>query len=82
MYARILNIGAADNTQNIRVFLGRIAKKWYELWALSREQELWQEWGANSLSCFCGSKVQSWNRAITYRYGRAPSLEYFPKRFP
>ncbi|KAH8009601.1 hypothetical protein HPB51_018446 [Rhipicephalus microplus] len=66
-----------DTVKNMRLFLSRIAKSWYEWRLNSHSNKPWIEWKAIFLSSFSEYKVLLWDKAITFKYRSGPAPSYF-----
>lgn len=69
-----------DKVMNMRLYLRGIAKTWHDLRITERGNRPWAEWRDSFLTSFSESKLQSWDRAIAFKYSSGPLVEYFLRR--
>lgn len=62
----------------MRLFLGGVAKQWYELRLIENADEPWNEWKSNFLTTFQENTVESWHQAMLLHFkpGLGTLLEY------
>lgn len=66
-----------DKVKNLRLFLCKMAKSWYELRLLSHADDPWEQWKDSFLTSFQENVVDQWDRAIRFKYYSGSPLEYF-----
>lgn len=65
-----------DKKKNMRLFLSGVAKKWYDL-QITNFTGSWQSWKENFLKSFRENPVESWDKAIFWKYKGGSLIEYF-----
>lgn len=78
-YACDYNIWLPDEEKikNTCLFLGGVAKKWYDLRVLSSDRHTWPDWKQSFQPSLGKSKFQAWDNIIAFKYHSGPVLEYF-----
>lgn len=66
-----------DKIKNLRPFLQKMAKSWYELRILQHATGTWQSWKESFLTSFEENAVDRWDKAISFKYQSGSPLEYF-----
>lgn len=66
-----------DKIKNLRLFLGKTAKSWYELRIMEHADDTWESWRESFLVSFGENAVDRWDRAISFKYRGGSVSEYF-----
>lgn len=66
-----------DKVKNLRLFLEKMAKAWYELRIMEHAEGTWESWRESFLASFQENAVDRWDRAICFKYRDGSVLEYF-----
>lgn len=66
-----------DKIKNMRLFLEKMAKSWYELRIVEHSGDTWKSWKESFLTSFQLNAVDRWQHALSFRYKSGSTLEYF-----
>lgn len=69
--------GDREKINNMCQFLSGIARKWYDLHLAKCSGDTWSQWKDSFLKAFRENPIESWDRAIFFKYRGGSILDYF-----
>lgn len=66
-----------DKVNNMRLFLSGIPKKWYDMRFSRHTDDTWSHWKESFLKSFQENPIESWDKAIFFKFRAGSVLDYF-----